>query len=162
MPYAPKGKRQPARGRLSKDSKRSNPAYSPAYQAKADRHYGIPNTRVRPPLTRLNPGPLPMKPGTINRAYTEDLVATIRSRLKEIMGSYVPVRTGFLRDSAWVANENSTANMGFFADYANAVKFKRPHRGARNVPEALNLIRKNAKVINIERQLKRALAQRRI
>ena len=89
-------------------------------------------------------------------------MATMRSRLKEIMGSYVPVVTGFLRDSAWVANEASRENMGFFADYANAVKFKKSHRGARNVPEALSLISRNAKVINIEKQLKRALAQRRI
>ena len=162
MPYAPKGRRRPSRGRLTKDSKRSNPNYSPRYQTKADRHYGIPNQRIRPTLIRLRAGPLPTNPKNIDREYTEDYIATIRSRLKEIMGSYVPVVTGFLRDSAYVANENSRENMGFFADYANAVKFKKSHRGARNVPQALDLISRNAKVINIERQLKRALAHRRI
>lgn len=160
MPYAPKGKRSPSRGRLTKDSKRSNPSYSPRYQTKADRHYGIPNTRLRPTLIRLRAGPFPTK--NVDRAYTQDYIATIRSRLKEIMSGYVPVVTGFLRDSAYVANENSRENMGFFADYANAVKFKKSHRGARNVSEALNRISRNAKIIKIERQLKRALAQRRI
>ena len=125
MPYAPKGKRSPSRGRISKDSKRSNPSYSPRYQTKADSHYGIPNTRIRPTLTRLRCGPLGCNPKNIDRSYTQDYIATIRSRLKEIMGSYVPIVTGFLRDSAYVANENSRENMGFFANYANAVQFKK-------------------------------------
>ena len=124
MPYAPKGKRSPSRGRITKDSKRSNPSYSPRYQTKADTHYGIPNTRIRPTLLRLRAGALPTNPKNIDRQYTQDYIATMRSRLKEIMGSYVPMVTGFLRDSAWVANENSRENMGFFADYANAVQIQ--------------------------------------
>ena len=162
MPYAPKGRRRPSRGRLTKDSKRSNPNYSPRYQTKADRHYGIPNQRVRPILQRLRSGPLPTNPKNIDRQYTQDYIATMRSRLKEIMGSYVPIVTGFLRDSAYVANENSRENMGFFANYSNSVKFKKSHRGAKNVPEALSRISRNAKVINIEKQLKRSITQRRL
>ena len=162
MPYAPQGRRRPSRGRIAKDSKRSNPNYSPQYKARADRHYGIPNQRVRPILIRLRSGPLATNPKNINREYTESYIATIRSRLKEIMGSYVPIRTGFLRDTAFVANEGSREKIGFFANYANAVQFQRSHRGARNISQALDLIRANAKVINIERQLRAALAQRRL